>query len=148
MSREIPDQASPSDMENGLSKDVEIDSSMKSKGTLIARQWRTVLPGCTLTYIILQLIISYQNNICVSKDPFAHWTYEVGIAVLSCYALAVIYHVISAFSTQSWAKREMEHLRGVYAGAVSTSHSHIVRLLLNFPNITSQLNKPLWNRLL
>ena len=97
------------------------DNRPENQGTLISRQWQYVMPCSLLAYGILQLIISTQTTVCDVPLPFANWTYQVGIAVSSCFGLSTCYHVANGFAVESWAQKETEHLRGVYAGAATMS---------------------------
>ena len=97
------------------------DSSTDNEGTLISRQWHYVMPISLLSYVILQVILSSQSTVCDLHVPFADWTRLVGIGVASCFGLSVCYHVANGISVESWAEKETEHLRGVYAGAATMS---------------------------
>ena len=98
-----------------------LDSPSSNEGTLISRQWHYVMPISLLLYVVLQVSLSTQSSVCDLPIPFADWTYLVGIAVASCFGLSVCYHVSNGLSVESWAQKETEHLRGVYAGAATMS---------------------------
>ena len=101
--------------------------------TLISRQWHYVMPTCLAAYIFLQILFSTQTHFCSRIEPFADWTFHVGVGVASCFCLSVCCNVINAFAVESWAQKETEHLRAVYAGAATMSmiagSSSVVTLL-------------------
>ena len=89
--------------------------------TLISRQWHYVMPTCLVVYTLLQILLSTQTKFCNHTEPFADWTIHVGIGVASCFCLSVLCNVINGFAVESWAQKETEHLRAVYAGAATMS---------------------------
>jgi hypothetical protein len=100
--------------EKSLAEFSESDK-IHSSGTLLSRQWHFVAPISIVSYISLQLILSTQKNICLVDDPYAPWTYDVAKGVLGCYCIAVFYFLGNAIFINSWADREIGHLRGIYA---------------------------------
>ena len=120
--KDATDISSPRIANRSLKSIVRHTSSKRpNEGTLISRQWYYVMPIAIISYTILQIILSSQSKVCQQEEPFSHWTYEVGIAVSSCFLLNVCYHVINGLSVESFAQKETQHLRGVYAGAATMS---------------------------
>ena len=89
--------------------------------TLLSRQWHYVMPTCLAAYVLLQILLSTQRRFCNHMEPFAEWTTHVGYGVASCFCLSICCNVVNAFAVESWAQRETEHLRAVYAGAATIS---------------------------
>lgn len=89
--------------------------------TLISRQWHYVMPACLVAYVILQILLSTQTELCSHREPFSDWTFHFGVGVASCFCLSVCCNIINAFAVESWAQRETEHLRAVYASAATLS---------------------------
>ena len=110
----------------GSNKSEESDDALIEadyQGTLISRQWHYVMPSVVVTYIIAQYLISTQTAVCSVAQPYHEWTDLVGIAFLSCYAMAFSYHILSVVFMYSWTEREVQHLRGIYMGAATVRNS-------------------------
>ena len=89
--------------------------------SLIARQWRTVVPLALFSYLSIQIILSY-TEVCRIYHPYADWTRSVAIAVLTCFVLNITNHIANAmFFNVSWSLKVSNHLVGVAAGAVTVS---------------------------
>lgn len=94
---------------------------LSDERTLISRQWHYVMPLSTLCYVLLQAILNTQSKFCERNEPFAAWTFDVGIAVSACFGLSACYNFANGLAVESWAQKETEHLRAVYAGAFTMS---------------------------
>lgn len=100
---------------------VREQDTLKEDRTLISKQWHYVMPISLISYILLQAILNTQSVFCNIHEPFAYWTFEVGIAVAACFGLSVLYNICNGYAVESWAQKETEHLRAVYAGAATMS---------------------------
>ena len=105
------------------------NDAMKSKepvlGTLLARQWCYVMPSSLVLYGFLHIIFRPQNlsmNVtCSINEPYSPWIEKVGISLLTCYTIAIIYYLLSSFFMKSLSLMEMDHLLGIYMAAVTTN---------------------------
>ena len=89
--------------------------------SLIARQWRYVVPFSLIAYVSIQIILS-NTNTCLIYRPFSEWTKQIAIAVLTCFVLNIVNHFANAmFFNVSWSLKVSNHLVGVSAGAVTVS---------------------------
>lgn len=100
---------------------VRPQEALKEERTLISKQWHYVMPISLISYILLQAILNTQSAFCNIHDPFANWTFEVGIGVASCFGLSLLYNFTNGYAVESWAQKETEHLRAVYASAATMS---------------------------
>ena len=90
--------------------------------SIIGKQWFFVCTLTTISYIAVQLLISYsQSGICRESAKFSNETIYFGVAFLSMYSLATCYYVFSAIYVRSWSEKEVAHLRGIYSCSATIS---------------------------
>jgi hypothetical protein len=98
-------------------------SEPESKGTLLSRQYVPVVAGSVVAYAVCQVAISLSpTETCHLDEPFSPYTYQVAIAVLSCYAMTCCYYVVSACLASTWSQeKEQQHVQAVFVASATIS---------------------------
>ena len=108
---------------DGLVGGSDLSSSSYTGESLLARQYRTVMPAVVAVYSVAQCLISTQQSKCTvgKPSPFGAYTERVAVAFVAMYGMAFVYYILAAVWVHSWTELELAHLRGVYAGAATVS---------------------------
>ena len=110
--------------ESQVEQGLKLLKSAEEEGSssLIGRQWRVVCAISIISYIVIQILISYSaSHICVNVQGFAEYTYSFAHAFIAMYCMASLYYILSAINVKSWSEKEISYLRGIYACSATVS---------------------------